>query len=126
MLRSMCKSKLHGAVVTEANIHYRGSIGIDTGLLEAADIMPFERVQIVNVNNGQRLETYVIAAEPGSGTICMNGGAARWAEVGDKLLIISYALMESREARTHSPKLVFVDEKNQIAELKLQADSEDE
>jgi len=126
MLRSMCKSKIHGATVTEANLKYRGSIGLDADLLEAADIMPYERVQIVNINNGERLETYVILAEAGSGTICMNGGAARWAEVGDSLLLITYALMESREARTHSPKLVFLNEKNAVEEVKLQADSSDD
>ena len=108
------KSKIHGASVTEANLRYTGSITIDKNLLKAADICPFERVQIVNLNNGTRVETYVLEGQAGSGTICMNGAAARWAEIGDKVIIISYSLLTPREMKKHQPKVVFVDEKNHI------------
>ena len=114
MLRVMMKSKIHGATVTEANLRYTGSITIDRNLLKASDMYPFERVQIVNLNNGSRVETYVLEGQPGSGTICMNGAAARWAEAGDKVIIISYGLMEPKEIRKHLPKVIFVDEKNRI------------
>ena len=106
------KSKIHGATVTEANLKYTGSITIDKTLLKASDILSFERVQIVNLNNGSRVETYVLEGAAGSGTICMNGAAARWAEVGDKVIIISYSLMEDRKIPKHRPRVVFVDEKN--------------
>ena len=108
------KSKIHGATVTEANLKYTGSITIDKTLLRAADIIPFERVQIVNLHNGTRVETYVLEGQEGSGTICMNGAAARWAEIGDRVIIISYGLMASQEIKKHHPKTVFVDEKNRI------------
>ena len=112
MIRMMMKSKIHGATVTEANLKYTGSITIDKNLLKASNIARFERVQIVNLHNGTRVETYVLEGEAGSGTICMNGAAARWAEVGDKVIIISYALLTNREMAKHSPKIVFVDERN--------------
>lgn len=112
MIRVLMKSKIHGATVTEANLRYTGSITIDKTLLKASDIRPFERVQIVNLNNGSRVETYVLEGPAGSGTICMNGAAARWAEVGDKVIIISYALLSSAELRRHRPRVVFVDERN--------------
>ncbi len=108
------KSKIHGATVTEANLRYTGSITIDKQLLKTVDICPFERVQIVNLNNGSRVETYVLEGAAGSGTICMNGAAARWAEVGDKVIIISYALLTNQEMRKHKPKVIFVNEKNRI------------
>lgn len=108
------KSKIHGAKITEANLHYTGSITIDKDLMKATDICPFERVQIVNINNGTRVETYVLEGQPGSGTICMNGAAARWAAVGDKVIIISYALLTSAEIKKHHPKVVFVDDRNRI------------
>ena len=108
------KSKIHGATVTEANLRYTGSITIDKILLKRADICPFERVQIVNLNNGSRVETYVLEGEAGSGTICMNGAAARWAEVGDKVIIISYSLLNNKELKKHRPNVVFVDEKNRF------------
>lgn len=114
MLRVLMKSKIHGAIVTEANLRYTGSITIDKNLLKASDICPFERVQIVNLHNGSRVETYVLEGVPGSGTICMNGAAARWAEVGDKVIIISYALLTSKEMKKYQPKIVFVDEKNRM------------
>lgn len=114
MLRVLMKSKIHGATVTEANLKYTGSITIDRDLLRASDICEFERVQIVNLHNGSRVETYVLEGKPGSGTICMNGAAARWAEVGDKVIIISYALMTDAELKKHHAKVIFVDGKNRI------------
>ncbi len=108
------KSKIHGATVTQANLRYTGSITIDRQLLKASNMLPFERVQIVNLNNGSRVETYVLEGEPGSGTICMNGAAARWAEVGDKVIIISYGLMTDKEIKKHRPQVVFVDDRNRI------------
>ncbi len=112
MLRIMCKSKIHRATVTDANLKYMGSITIDKNLLDAADIYPDERVQVVNLNNGSRVETYVLEGKAGSGVICMNGPAARWAQVGDIIIIISYALMDSKEAKANKQKIVFVDSKN--------------
>jgi len=114
MLRTIYKSKIQGAMVTEANLEYVGSITIDEDLLDAADIIPNERVQVVNLNNGSRLETYVIPGRKGSGTICMNGGTARWAVVGDRILVISYAMMEAKDAVVFKPKVIFVNEKNKI------------
>ena len=114
MLRQMCKSKIHRATVTESNLKYTGSITIDTGLLKAADILPGERVQIVNLHNGTRVETYVMEGPAGSGTVCMNGAAARWAEVDDKIIIISYCLVDADEAKGFKTKVVHVDEKNRI------------
>lgn len=118
MLRMMCKSKIHSATVTDANLNYIGSITIDKKLLEAVDILPYERVQIVNLNNGTRVETYVMEGRRGSGTICMNGAAARWAQPGDKVIIISYCLIDSKAAKAHKPKIVFVDGKNRITRKK--------
>jgi aspartate 1-decarboxylase len=108
------KSKIHGATVTQANLQYTGSITIDSALLKISNMDPFERVQIVNLHNGTRVETYVLEGPAGSGTICMNGAAARWAEVGDKVIIISYALMTASEIKKHKPKVVFVDSKNHV------------
>ncbi|MEK6732325.1 MAG: aspartate 1-decarboxylase [Candidatus Omnitrophota bacterium] len=114
MFRTIYKSKIQGAIVTEANLEYVGSITIDEDLMEAADIIPNERVQIVNLNNGSRLETYVIPGKKGSGTICMNGGTARWAVAGDRILIISYAIMEEKDAVAFKPKVIYVNEKNKM------------
>jgi len=114
MFRTIYKSKIQGAVVTEANLEYVGSITIDEDLLDAADIIPNERVQIVNLNNGSRIETYVISGKKGSGIICMNGGTARWAVVGDKILVISYIMIETKDAQVFKPKVIFVNEKNKI------------
>ena len=114
MFRTIYKSKIQGAIVTEANLEYVGSITIDEDLLDAADIMPNERVQVVNLNNGSRLETYAIPGKSGSGVICMNGGTARWAVVGDRILVISYAMMETKDAVVFKPKIIFVNEKNKI------------
>lgn len=111
MLIQRLKSKIHRVTVTEANLNYVGSITIDEDLMDAAGIIEGEKVQIVNNNNGERLETYVIPGRRGSGSICLNGAAARKAAVGDIVIIISYALMEPDEARTFTPCVVFPDEK---------------
>jgi aspartate 1-decarboxylase len=117
MFRTIYKSKIQGAVVTEANLEYVGSITIDEDLLNAADIIPNERVQIVNLNNGSRIETYVIPGKKGSGTICMNGGTARWAVIGDRILLISYAMIDAKEAEAFKPKVIFVNEENQFLRI---------
>ncbi len=114
MLIQIHKSKIHRVAVTEANLNYVGSITIDEDLMEAANIYEGERVQIVNNNNGERLETYVIPGERGSGVICLNGAAARKVEVGDIVIIISYALMTPEEAKAHKPIAIFPDDKNQL------------
>ena len=101
------KSKLHCATVTEANLHYMGSITIDQDLMDAASMIAGEKVQIVDNNNGERFETYIIAGERGSGSICLNGAAARKVQVGDEVIIISYALMDSEEAKHFKPTVVF-------------------
>jgi aspartate 1-decarboxylase len=105
----VCKSKIHKVTVTEANLQYVGSITIDEDLMDAANLIENEKVQVVNINNGERLETYVIKGERGSGTICLNGPAARKVVVGDVVIIISYATMDFEEARTFKPWLVFPD-----------------
>jgi aspartate 1-decarboxylase len=112
MLRTMMKSKIHRATVTEANLDYVGSITIDPSLMEAADLLPNERVQVVDIDNGSRLETYVIPGERGSGAIGLNGAAARLVHPGDRIIIISYADLDDVEARRHEPTVVFVDETN--------------
>ena len=108
------KSKIHRARVTQAELNYVGSITIDEDLMDAADILANEKVQIVNNNNGARLETYVIPGERGTGTICLNGAAARMVQVGDIVIIISYALMDREEARANKPRLVFPDDNNRL------------
>ncbi|MDR3543178.1 MAG: aspartate 1-decarboxylase [Desulfosporosinus sp.] len=112
MFRTMMKSKIHRATVTEANLQYVGSVTIDTALLETADILPNEKVQIVNNNNGARFETYVIPGERNSGTICLNGSAARQVQVGDQVIIIAYALLTDEAAHQLKPKIIFVDDQN--------------
>lgn len=114
MLINTFKSKLHRVTVTQADLNYVGSITIDENLMDAANILENERVQIVNVNNGERLETYVIKGERGSGVICLNGAAARKVAVGDILIIISYALMTPEEIKNHTPITVHPNENNQI------------
>lgn len=108
------KSKIHRATVTEANLNYVGSITIDEDLIDAANLQEGERVQIVNNNNGERLETYVIKGERGSGVICLNGAAARKAEVGDTIIIISYAWLDAEEARNFKPTAIYPDENNRL------------
>ena len=111
---TMLKGKIHRALVTQAELNYVGSITVDTELLEAAGIMEYEYVQIVDVENGNRFETYTIAGEPGSGMICLNGAAARQVMVGDHVIIMSYASMTPQEAKEHKPHVVFVDHDNKI------------
>jgi aspartate 1-decarboxylase len=112
MLRTLCKSKIHRATVTEANLHYVGSLTVDVDLLERSDILPYEQVHIVNVNNGERLVTYVIAGERGSGVMCLNGAAARRGQPGDIIIVIAYGQFDDDEAHTFEPKIVMVDEHN--------------
>ncbi|MDE6888541.1 MAG: aspartate 1-decarboxylase [Eubacterium sp.] len=114
---TMLKGKIHRAVVKQAELHYVGSITVDTDLLEAAGILEYEMVQIVDIENGNRFETYTIAGEAGSGMICLNGAAARQVAVGDHIILMSYAQMTPEEAKEHKPKVVFVDEENQIARI---------
>ena len=109
MMIEVMKSKIHNVSVTQANLHYVGSITIDEDLMDAAGIYPNEKVQIVNNNNGERLETYVIKGERGSGVVCLNGAAARTVAVGDIVIIIAYAMMTPEEASTFKPKVVFPD-----------------
>lgn len=113
----LCKSKIHRATLTEANLHYEGSVTIDKNLMDLAQIYPYERVQIVNINNGNRLETYVIEGEAGSGTICLNGAAARKGQAGDLIIIISYAMYEKQEAIGFKPTVVKVDENNVVTDV---------
>ena len=111
---TLLKSKIHRAVVTQADIDYVGSVTIDSHLLREAGIFEYEKVQIVDINNGNRFETYTIAGEEGSGIICLNGAAAKCVSVGDKVIIMAYADMSTEEAATHKPTVLFVNEKNQI------------
>ena len=113
----MLKSKIHRATVTQAELNYVGSITIDESLMEAAGIIEYEKVQIADVDNGARFETYVIAGEAGSGIICLNGAAARMVSTGDKVIIMSYAQMQPQEVKENPPKVVFVDENNQITSV---------
>ncbi len=117
MQRVMLKSKIHRATVTDADLHYVGSITIDTELMKVADLIPYERVQVVDVDNGARLETYVIGGEPGSGTICLNGAAARLMHKGDKVIILSFYWLSEDEAKWVKPRIVYVDELNNIAHV---------
>lgn len=114
MLIEVVKSKIHRATITDANLNYIGSITIDEELMEAANLIEFEKVQVVNNNNGERLETYVIRGERGTGTICLNGAAARKAQVGDIVIIVSYAQMDFEEAKQFKPSIVFPDSGNKL------------
>ncbi len=114
---SVLKSKIHRAVVKQAELDYIGSITIDETLMEKAGIMEYEKVQIVNINNGERFETYVISGEKDSGMICLNGAAARMAQPNDKIIIMSYASMTPEEAKENPPKVVFVDDENKITRI---------
>lgn len=114
MVRTMLKSKIHRARVTEANLYYEGSITIDRELMEASDIIEHEKVEVFNLNNGHRLETYAIKGKAASGVICLNGPAARGACVGDEIIIVSYAEIDDKAAVSMKPRIVSVDEKNRI------------
>lgn len=113
-MRVMLKGKIHRARITEVNVDYEGSITIDSDLMEAADIIPYEQVQVLDVNNAARFETYAIAGEKGSGKICVNGAAARLVAKGDIVIILTYSHMSDEAAREHHPKLVYVDSANRI------------
>ena len=118
MQRIMCKSKIHRATVTDANLNYEGSITLDENLMDAADLLPYEKVQIVNNNNGARFETYVIKGKRGTGTICLNGAAARLVAPGDLVIIISYVNIDESELANFKPKILNVDENNNITRIK--------
>ncbi len=121
MLREMCKSKIHRATVTETNLHYEGSLTLDAELMEAADLVAYEKVQILNVNNGIRATTYVTAGERGSGTVCLNGPAARSGQPGDIVIIISYILLSEEELKKYQPRIVQVDSKNRVLSTKTES-----
>lgn len=114
---AMLKGKIHRATVVQAELDYVGSITVDEDLLDAAGILEYEKVQIVDINNGSRFETYTIAGERGSGLICLNGAAARCVQVGDKIILMAYCNIDSEEAKMHKPKVVFVNDKNKIEKL---------
>ncbi|MGH8907043.1 MAG: aspartate 1-decarboxylase [Egibacteraceae bacterium] len=117
MLRTLMKSKLHRATVTGANLHYVGSVTIDEDLMDAADLLPNEKVQVVDINNGARLETYAIPGRRGSGELCLNGAAARLVQPGDRVIVISYGTYDDAEARAHVPTVVICGEGNRVARI---------
>jgi len=117
MKLEMLKGKIHRAKVSQAELDYVGSITVDSELLDAAGILEYEKVQVVDINNGSRFETYTISGERGSGMICLNGAAARCVSENDKIIIMSYALMTPEEASSHRPNVVFVDENNKIMQI---------
>ncbi len=118
MLQEFLFSKIHRATVTDANLNYVGSITIDETLLKAANMREWQKVDILDVDNGERFQTYIIKGEPDSGCICLNGAAARKVQPGDKVIIITYASLTPEEIKTHKPTIVIVDEKNKIKEVK--------
>jgi aspartate 1-decarboxylase len=117
MNRTMFRSKIHRATVTMAELYYEGSITVDKELLNAAEILPYEKVQVVNLNTGARLETYTLEGPAGSGMICLNGPAARLGTVGDEIIIITYTTMSDEEAKKHKPKIVLVDKNNKVDKI---------
>lgn len=117
MLRLMLKSKVHRVTVTEADLDYEGSLTLDLNLMEAADLREFEGIQVYNITNGSRFETYVITGERGSGTVCINGAAAHLAGPGDLVIIAAYTWMDEKETLTHQPRIVLVDGKNRIKRI---------
>ena len=117
MQRTILKSKIHRATITDANLNYEGSLTVDTELLEVADILPYEKVSVVNINNGERLETYVIEGKPGSREICLNGAAARKGAAGDKIIIISYVTATVEEIASFKPTIILVDDNNNIKKI---------
>lgn len=119
MRRILCKSKIHRGTITAADLHYEGSLTLDRDLMDAADIVPYEQVQVVNINTGSRLETYVIEGERGSGTIQLNGAAARLGAAGDPVIVMSYAEYDESEVSTFAPRVVFVDERNRIVKPRI-------
>ncbi|HTL94298.1 MAG TPA: aspartate 1-decarboxylase [Gemmatimonadaceae bacterium] len=119
MRRKMCKSKIHRATITGADLQYEGSLTLDRDLMDAADLEPYEQVQVVNVNTGSRLETYVIEGERGSGTIQLNGAAARMGAVGDPVIVMSYADYDESELAAFAPRIVFVDDRNRVVKGRI-------
>ena len=117
MQRFMLHAKIHRATVTQADLHYVGSLTLDRDLMDAAGLLPGEQVDVVDVDNGNRLTTYVIEGERGSGTVCINGAAARLISPGDLVIVIAYAAMDEEEARSHEPRVVFVDRDNRVVEV---------
>ncbi len=117
MLQTVCKAKIHRATVTEANVHYTGSITLDGELMRAAGLVPYEQVHVVDVDNGARLVTYCIEGAPGSGRVCINGAAARLISAGDKVIIIAYAQVTPAELESFAPKVVLLDERNRIQQV---------
>lgn len=114
MKLSMLKTKIHRATVTEANLNYVGSITIDKDLMDQANLLEYEKVLVVDINNGSRLETYIIKGEPGSGVICLNGAAARYVQVGDKVIIMAFCELDEQEAERHEPTVVFLKDDNSV------------
>jgi aspartate 1-decarboxylase len=114
MYRTLCKSKIHRVTITQAELFYEGSLTLDVALMDAANMLPYEKVQVVNLNNGQRLETYLIPGKRNSGIVCLNGPAARHGEVGDEVVIITYGSFNEEELKNFKPIKVFVDKKNKI------------
>jgi len=110
----MCKSKIHRAKVTDADLNYEGSITVDADLIEASNLLPHEIVQVYNIATGARIETYVIEGKPGSGTVCLNGAAARLFAPGDLVIIVAFVLMDPEEAKSHTPQIILVDENNKV------------
>lgn len=119
MRRKMCKSKIHRGTITGADLQYEGSLTLDRDLMDAADLEPYEQVQVVNINTGSRLETYVIEGERGSGTIQLNGAAARMGAVGDPVIVMSYADYDEGEVAAFAPRVVFVDERNRVVKGRI-------
>ena len=117
MVRTICKSKVHRATVTEANLEYTGSLTLDAVLMQAADLVPYEQVHVVNLTNGERIQTYCIEGAPGSGTVCINGAAAHRMSVGDKLIILSYAQRSDEELEPFVPKILVLDQANRIQQV---------
>lgn len=118
-MRILCKSKIHRATVTEANLNYEGSLTLDPLLMEAAGLVPFEQVHVLNLNNGERFETYLIEGERGSGTVCVNGAAARLVQVGDPIIVLAYALVPEDELSDFTARIVFVDEHNRVVRVEV-------
>ncbi len=114
MFRIFCKAKIHRAIVTETNLNYEGSLTLDPLLMQAAGLLPFEQVHVLNLSNGERFETYLIEGEPESGTVCVNGAAARLVQVGDPVIVLAYALVPEDELSDFETRIVFVDEKNRV------------
>ena len=117
MLRNFLKSKIHQATITQAELYYEGSLTIDEDLMDAADVRTYEKVSVVNINNGERFETYVIPGVRGEGTICLNGAAARKGAVGDRIIIMSYCLIDSKELDSFHPTVVLLDRQNKIKSI---------